>query len=178
MKKHVIWSNDPIIVDFDELAAIYKEEFAAENPGQDDPSSLEEFYAVAEQANADMFDDECANLNIDLPRPILVFGQLGLWDGVHVGYSVIESGNVADCLRRHFNCDYLTWYIDEENDLCMDGCHHDGRNYYTFRMFKEDTDEDEAEELFEKILDGKAEYADIAELTDPIGPYIAKIYGW
>lgn len=60
--------------------------------------SEEEKLQVMYEINNDFLDDDRRNLNIVLKHPILVIGDLGLWNGRHLGYMEIESGNIRDCL--------------------------------------------------------------------------------
>ena len=120
-------------------------------------------------------DDIRANLNIYTERPILIYADLGLWNGRRTGYKEITSRILSDC----FYSDYEpTWYVDENMDLrCID-IHHDGTNYYLYRTYKHDIDEDLIKELKQDIYEGKATRERVMELTDPIGPYIAEVYSW
>lgn len=67
------------------------------------------------EANADNLDDERCNLDIQLSAPILVIGDLGLWNGRRTGYKEINSGNVRDCL--YSDTDYTTWYVDKNGEV-------------------------------------------------------------
>ena len=115
------------------------------------------------------------DLNFELPREILIYADLGLWNGRRTGYKEITTGVLSNC----FYSDYEpTWYIDEDNDLrCID-IHHDGTNYYFYRMYKEGINDEEKDKLLDNIYRGVATEEDIMELTEPIGPYINEIYPW
>lgn len=115
------------------------------------------------------------DLNFELPRKILIYADLGLWNGRRTGYKEITSCNLSDCLYSGYE---PTWYIDEDNNLrCID-IHHDGTNYYLYRMYKEGISDEEKDELLENIYRGVATEEDVMELTEPIGPYINEIYPW
>ena len=60
--------------------------------------SEDELYEKMYDSNAVNLDDERYNLDIQLSAPILVIGDLGLWNGRRTGYREINSGNVRDCL--------------------------------------------------------------------------------
>ena len=79
------------------------------------------------EINGDYLDDERANLTVQLSQPILVVGDLGLWNGRRMGYKEIPSGNIRDCL--YSDTDYSTWYVDRLGDLRCDAIHHDGTNF-------------------------------------------------
>lgn len=128
---------------------------------------------LASYRDYERLDEIRDELNFELPREILIYADLGLWNGRRTGYREIESGVLSQC----FYSDYEpTWYVDKDNDLrCID-IHHDGTNYYLYRMYKEGISEEEKDELLENIYRGVATEEDIMELTEPIGPYINKIY--
>lgn len=163
---HVIWSNHDI--DYEDWREYLEEEYP-------DLSEDERYYKMLE-INDSYLDDERMNLNIQLSQPILLIADLGLWDGRHSGYKVIESGNIADCLRTHH--DYATFYVDRLGDFCCNDVHHDGTNHYLYRVFKEDVSEQQMENLEEKILRGTATRADITRITRRLGDEIGKVYGW
>lgn len=163
---HLIWSND--------LA--YEREWDEEMESlYPDATELERMEILYHQMQ---FDLECerANLNISLGMPIIVIADLGLWDGRKKGYKVIGTGNVSDCL--YDDCDYLTWYVDELGDLRCDATHHDGTNFYLYRVFRDGTTPAQMRNLEQKIYNGTVTWKDIARLTTKIGPAIAKVYGW
>lgn len=120
-------------------------------------------------------EDLRANLNFELPREILIYADLGLWNGRRTGYKEITSGKLSDCLYSDYD---PTWYVDEDMDLrCID-VHHDGTNYYLYRTYKPNIDEYLIEELKQEIYEGTATEEQVMALTDPIGPYIAEVYPW
>ena len=106
--RHVVWSNENL--DLEDWRADLEEE----HPGYSD----DKLYEIMCDTNASYLEDERANLNIQLAQPILVIAELGLWDGKHMGYKEIESGNVRDCL--YSNYDYTTWYVDRYGDFRCD----------------------------------------------------------
>lgn len=55
--------------------------------------------------------------------------------------------------------------------------HHDGTNYYLYRVFKEGASETQIENLQSKIYYGKATRSDITRVTKRLGDEISKIYG-
>ena len=128
------------------------------------------------EINSDYLGDERMNLNIQLDRPILVIGDLGLWDGRRSGYKEIESGNIRDCL--YADTDYSTWYVDKLGDLRCDAIHHDGTNHYLYRAYKDGVSESQIDLLKEKLYYGTATRADITRVTRRLGDDIAKVYGF
>ena len=163
---HLIWSNHDI--DYEDWREYLEEEYP-------ELSEDERYYKMLE-INDSYLDDERMNLNIQLSEPILLIADLGLWNGRHSGYKVIESGNIADCLRLHH--DYATFYVDRLGDLRCDDVHHDGTNHYLYRMFKEGSTEQQKENLEDKILQGTVTRADITRVTKRLGDEIGRVYGW
>lgn len=164
--KHLIWSNYNL--DYDD----WKEDLEAEYPELSDNERVELMYKL----NSDYLDDERANLNIELSRPILIIADLGLWNGRHMGYKEIRSGNIRDCL--YSDTDYCTWYVDKLGDLRCDAVHHDGTNHYLYRTYKDGVSEDQINNLKEKLYNGTATRADITRITKRLGDEIGKVYGW
>lgn len=163
--KFVIWSND---LDYED----WREDLEEQYPELTEDERLGVMY----ETNADYLDDERVNLNIQLDRPILVVGDLGLWHGRVMGYKEIPSGNIRDCL--YSDTDYTTWYMDGLGDLRCDAIHHDGTNHYLYRTYKSGVSEEQIANLKEKIYSGKATRKDITRVTRRLGDEIAKVYGW
>ena len=164
-RRHIIWQSDPDYAD-------WQEDLEAEYPELTDDERYEKMLEI----NGDYLDDERINLNIQLSRPILVIGDLGLWNGRRMGYKEIQSGNIRDCL--YSDCDYNTWYVDRQGDLRCEAIHHDGTNHYLYRAIKPEASEAQIENLKEKIYRGIATRADITRVTSRLGDEIGKVYGW
>lgn len=163
--RHVIWSDiDLDLDDWDELREEYPE------------YSEDDLYALAHEINGEYLDDERTNLDIQLSQPIVVIGDLGLWNGRRQGYKLIESGNIKDCL--YSDTDMTEWYVDRYGDLRADAVHHDGTNYYLYRVFKDGVTEAQKENLLEKVYRGRATRADITRVTRRLGDEIGRVYGW
>ena len=108
-------------------------------------------------------------------EPILVIALLGLWNGKCEGYAQVRSGKVADCLYSRYDPE---WYVTSDGEFMCADHHHDGTNYYWYRVWKKDVDEDQRDDLMDKIYCHSATSEEILALTNPIGPEIAKVYGW
>jgi len=163
--RHIIWSND---IDYDD----WREDLEEQYPDLTEAERMELMYEL----NGDYLDDERSNLDIQLSRPILVVGDLGLWHGRRMGYKEIPSGNIRDCLYSDY--DYTTWYVDRNGDFRCDDTHHDGTNHYLYRVYKDNISEAQKDRLKEKIYNGTATRADIARVTRRLGDEIGKVYGW
>ncbi len=164
--RHVVWGNIDIYSKdmLDDLAEDYPE------------LSEDELYAKLYEINDEYLDDERVNLNIQLSQPIIVIGDLGRWNGRVIGYKMIDSGNIKDCL--YSDTDMTEWYVDRYGDLRADAIHHDGTNHYLYRVFKDGVTEAQIENLQDKIYFGKATRADITRVTKRLGDEIGKVYGW
>ena len=165
-EKHVIWSNRDL--DLEDWRETLEENY----PEMDDYGLTDMMY----QANDDNLPDERANLDIQVGGDILVVADLGRWDGRVIGYKLIESGNIKDCL--YTNCDYCEWYVDRDGEFRCDESHHDGTNHIYYRKFREGVTEEQKEDLLADIYDHKAKQEDIDRLTDKLGEAIGKVYGW
>lgn len=164
--KHLIWG------DIDLNFADWVDDLRAEYPDLTEDGLYEKMCEI----NADYLDDERANLDIQLNQPIIAIADIGRWDGRYSGYGMIESGNIKDCLES--GMDYKEWFVDKEGDLRFKGIHHDGTNYYLYRVLKDNITDEEIEDFQDKIIEGKATKADIEKYTDRLGDEIGKVYGW
>ena len=165
--KHIIWSN------MDINPADYADWLHEEYPEVTDPGKQ---YALCCELNADYLNDERANLCVVLPNPIICIADLGLWNGRCMGYKMIESGNIADCLWDG-ECDYCEWYVDRYNDLRFTGVHHDGRNHYIYRELRDLSDK-QMENFLDKLHTGTLTRRDITRYTTSVGSHVNKVYGW
>ena len=165
-EKHIIWINYDL--DYDD----WKDDLEADYPDL----SEQERIALMYEINGDYLDDERMNLNVQLSAPILVIGDLGLWNGRRMGYKEIASGKISDCL--YSDTDYATWYVDRLGDLRCDAIHHDGTNHYLYRTYKPGVRQSQIDHLKEKLYFGTATRADITRITRRLGDDIAKVYGF
>ena len=80
-ERHVIWSNYGL--DYED----WRDDLEAEYPDLSENERISLMYEI----NGDYLDDERANLNVQLSQPILVVGDLGLWNGRRMGYKEIPA---------------------------------------------------------------------------------------
>ena len=165
-EKRMVWQD----IDLDIKDWI--DDLRAEYPDLGEDELIQKMYEI----NAEYLGDERDNLNIQCGSEIIVFGDIGRWNGRVCGYKIIESGNIRDCL--YSDCDMNEWYVDRNGDLCSTQIHHDGRNYLYYRKFKDGLSVDDRDDFLDKFCDGKATQKDIDRVTDKIGTIIAQVYGW
>lgn len=171
--RRIVWSDQNL--DIEDWRDGYKEYLEA-NELDLDPDDEQAIYEWMVETNEEYLTDERVNLNIQLSQPIIVIGDLGRWNGRVMGYKMIDSGNIKDCL--YSDTDFTEWYVDRYGDLRADAVHHDGTNHYLYRVFKEGVTESQMERLQEKIYMGKATRADITRVTKRLGDEIGRVYGW
>lgn len=171
--KNTIWSNR-----YDHIQAIVNDvsfqEWCEENDIEDDEYTRQR---EAEELNNEYLDDERANLNIVVPSPIIAIADLGLWNGRRMGYKMIESSNISDCLYTDRDIYDVEWYCDAY-DFRATMWHHDGMNEILYRMRKEDVSDYQWDDFLYKLYTGKAKRKDITRYTKSLQPFIAKVYGW
>lgn len=172
-ERHIIWSN--LSLDVDDWREAYKE-FLEANEIDADPNDENGLYEYMVETNDEYLFDERLNLDVRLSQPIIVIGDLGLWNGRRSGYKMIDSGNIKDCLFS--DTDYTEWFVDKYGDLRADAVHHDGTNHYLYRVYKDTATDSQIENLKAKIYDGKATRADITRVTRRLGDEIAAVYGF
>ena len=165
-ERHIIWTDYGL--DYED----WRDDLEADYPDLSEDERISLMYEI----NGDYLDDERANLNVQLSQPILVVGDLGLWNGRRMGYKEIPSGNIRDCL--YGDTDYSTWYVDRLGDLRCDAIHHDGTNHYLYRVYKDSASPSQIKLLKEKLYRGIATRADITRVTRKLGDDIAKVYGF
>lgn len=164
--KYTVWTD--YYLDLED----WRESLEEEYPGYSD----EELTDIMYKTNSSNIYDERANLDIQFSKPIIIIGDLGRWNGRVTGYKDIESGNIKDCL--YSDRDYNTWYVDDHGDLRCEAIHHDGTDYYRYRVFKPNVTEEQMESLKNKLYFGRATEKDITAVTNRLGDAIGKVYGW
>lgn len=133
----------------DDWRESYKD-FLEINEIDGNPNDEHELYEYMVETNSEYLSDERANLNVQLSQPIIVIGDIGRWNGRVMGYKMIDSGNIKDCL--YSDTDMTEWYVDRYGDLRADAVHHDGTNHYLYRVFKDNASPEQVERLQEKIF--------------------------
>lgn len=164
--KHTIWSNRNI--NPDDWRADYLDSMEIDEEDMDE-------YKLWDYINDTLsmyLDDERSNLNVPTDGRILVIGDLGLWNGRRQGYRICGQ-NVNEIFSSNY--DYTEWYSDGYNIRGID-VHHDGVNYYEYRVIREDRN---IQNLLDAIYNGeKITRKKLNYYTKSLHPYVAKIYGW
>lgn len=155
MSKHMIWTNFELPVIGDD-----------ERENYPDATDDEIQYIL----NDDQLYEERANLNVDAGGTIVVFGCIQRWDGTVYGYKVLDGTRLSDVLQFFPDDEYAEWYV-EDGELKGRGAHHDGTNYYTYRVLK---DQELADRLAHEFID----IEEVRRATEPLGPEVAKILKW
>lgn len=171
MKKKIIWSNTDLDIN-DDWKKAYKE-FLEINELDKDPNDENAIWDYMIETNDEYLDDERMNLNKNTDGRILVIADLGLWNGRRQGYKII-NGNIANILHDG-DANYIEWYGDGYNIKAI-AHHHDGTNYYEYRVIREDRNIDN---LLNAIYNGeKISRKKLNYYTKSLYPYVAEIYGW
>lgn len=127
---------------------------------------------LIQELNSEYLWDERSNLNKKIDGRILILGDIGRWNGRTNGYRVLDN-NIASILET--DCDFCKWYSDGYN-IRFKGHHHDGTNYYEYRVIREDRN---IENLLNDIYDGKEiSRKKLNYYTKSLHPYVAEVYGW
>jgi len=163
--KYTIWSSDINIEDWKDFL---EEEDLLE------ADEYEQYDAIYE-LNEEYLYDELDNINMDFNEGLIVFGDVGRWNGRSSGILYDDHTNLKECIQDIMNnsdCRDFDIYIDDE-DLTIKGTHHDGTNYYIIRRWLSDVDRDKTRELLEN---GEIRTDKVLELeTAPIGNKIKEV---
>ena len=164
--KRLIWSD--IRLDYED----WRNDLEAAHPDLTEAERIEIMY----ETNGYHLDDERRNLDIQLSGAIIVIADLGLWNGRRMGYKMIDSGNIKDCL--YADCESAEWYVDKNGDMRGTAHHHDGTNHYLYRAIKPNATDAQVERLQSRIYNRQVTRADITRVTERLGDNIGAVYGW
>ena len=172
MKKHTIWGN--INLNIEDWRDGYKE-FLELNDIDDDPNDEDAIYNWMYEMNGEYLGDEKMNLDKTVDGRILIIGDIGRWNGRVDGYKMLGS-NIKEIFNindRGF--DYAEFYSDGYNIRAIEH-HHDGTNYYLYRVIREDRNIDN---LLDAIYEGKEiSRSKLNYYTKSLHRDVAKVYGW
>ena len=172
MNKHIIWSN--LNLNADDWKDGY-EEFCESNNIEYDP---DDEYALCNwmyEMNGEYLHDEKMNLNKELEGKIICIADLGFWDGRKSGYKLLGTNinTIFDINSRGF--EYAEFYGDGK-DIRAKEIHHDGTNFYLYRVIREGRDIDKP---LDAIYDGEVISSQkLNYYTRSLYKDVAEIYGW
>lgn len=117
----------------------YRADFAEQGYTEEEIEDIIAYDIIEKERN------NLANMleSIEGEESILCLGDLGLWNGRAYGYRTIARW--ADILD--IACGHIEFYL-ENGCLRAKDSHHDGTNYYSFYIIK-----DENSEAFENLID-------------------------
>lgn len=152
-KKHTIWNSEINTKDWLD----------------EDGNEME--YDECVELNNNYLDDERMNLDVATDGEIILIADIGRWNGRITGYKM-KGHRISNILYSEVNGVLVDshWYSNGKDIVC-DETHHDGINYYRYRVVKPGRDIDK---LFEKPLTERR----IAYYTKSLLPYVAEVYGW
>ena len=170
--KHIIWSN--LNLDINDWKDGY-EEWCDINNIDYDPNDEEAIYDWMIETNNGYLGDEKMNLNHKVDGRILVIADLGQWNGRHSAYT-IRGNNINEIFNingRGF--DFAEFYGDGYNIRGVEH-HHDGTNYYLYRIIREDRNIDN---LLDTIYNGEEiSRSKLNYYTKSLYKDVAAVYGW
>jgi hypothetical protein len=157
----------------DEDAKQQYEEYAKE---YNETLSEEGYYEWLNADNGRWFEDERDNLNKPLDEDIIAIASLGLWDGRRSGYKMLGN-NLKSIFNCWKSCDDIKLYT-YKNNVLGEGIHHDGRNYITFRKFKQGLSDACKDKLLNAIYNGSIDMDKyIKRYTKSIYYDVKEVYG-
>lgn len=160
-----------------EYKSVYKAECEENFEKEDFEIWLQDTLAQEyEYLKEEVFNSELSTLD----EEIIVYAELGLWNGKKTGYKELETG-----LEGIFNGELTEITNDiqiyvEDGDIEILAPHHDGVNYYTVRAWKKTIAEARREKVKEKILEDMNyhdTYRPFYEATKPMGDVLLKALG-
>lgn len=167
--KHTIYNSDSTEFDFDEM----KKEISEVNDIPVEDISEKMVWDYINHSIENWYDDERLNLNQELDNFVICIADLGLWNGRRSAYKLLGK-NLNSIL--YSTGDFYEVYVEDGEVKARDG-HHDGTNYYTWRVLKKGLSRSKINELLESIVDGDAEDK-IRKCTKSLAPYVKRIYGF
>ena len=137
-----------------------------------------EKFGLCRELNDEYFEDERANLNMELEEDIIIIADIGLWFGRRTGYRELHDSNLSSVLNFESDCGYAEWYVDRYLNIRSRQSHHDGTHSLIYRMWKPGLSDEQKECFLDKMYYGKATSKDLTRYTKRLGDYVRKVYGW
>jgi hypothetical protein len=172
-KKRIIWSN--IDLNVEDWKEGYKQWLELNEIDDRDPEDEDDVYEWAVETNDEYLDDERENLNKLVDGRILVIGDIGRWNGRVDGYKIL-SNNINEIFNINSRGFAFAEFYGDGHNVRATEHHHDGANYYLYRIIREDRNVDKLLDAIyngEEITSSKLNY-----YTKSLYKDVAKIYGW
>lgn len=109
---------------------------------------------------------------VEVPNEIIVIADLGLWTGRQQAYRMLTNLQAA----LYSDCDMFEIGFDAYNLVARAG-HHDGTNYYTYRMFKDGISDQQKQNFRDLLYNAKATKQHISRYTTSLKPIVKKEMG-
>jgi hypothetical protein len=167
--KHTIFNSDSTAFDFDEM----KKEISENNDVPVEDISDEAVWDYISHSVENWYDDERLNLNQELDNFVICIADLGLWNGRRSAYKLLGK-NLNSILYN--TGDSYEVYVEDGEVMARDS-HHDGTNYYNWRVLKSGLSNAKVNDLLDSIVEGDAEEK-IRKYTKSLAPYVKRIYGF
>ncbi len=167
--KHTIFNSDSTAFDFDEM----KKEISENNDVPVEDISDEAVWDYIGHSIENWYDDERLNLNQELDNFVICIADLGLWNGRRSAYKLLGK-NLNSIL--YTTGDSYEVYVEDGEVMAKD-IHHDGTNYYNWRVLKSGLSNAKINDLLDSIVEGDAEEK-IRKYTKSLAPYVKRIYGF
>ena len=174
MKRYVIWDSDAVDEEFVRFERAEKE---FEYPDQTD----DWWWEFAKETNQEYLNYAKLDLSgIEFPKEIIIFAELGLWNGRKQAYGRTHTNRVSEVLKTGYlrGLSNIEYWVDAYGNLRAEESHHDGTNTYLFRVFKDSVSEETEQFILDKAARGILTKDDITRYTHRIGKEIADVYGW
>jgi hypothetical protein len=172
--KRLIWQNYDVSVDD------YEDFLNEEYPRITDEYEKQD---LCDGINNDYLEDERVNLNKELNTGIVIYGDVGRWDGIRKGHRFVCGNdgntkvfaNLSDVLCFEKDCELAEWYV-EYGEIKTTQCHHDGTHELTYRALVYDKDRISIYEIEDAFHKNAADA--IAKYTRSLAPDVCEVYGW
>ena len=166
VEEYTIWTSD-----------VYDEDYFAELRENYPDLSEDEIWSIAIDGNNETLDEIRANLSdVIFPNQIIIIGNIGRWNGPVNGYKILD-GKLSDCFQSFVHGDSELTFTFKDKDLHATEIHHDGRNYYRFRAFRDNMTEQQKQNFIHRVCSGVVTEHDIAYYTKTVMPYkIRKLF--
>jgi hypothetical protein len=114
------------------------------------------------EANYSNLEETLSNLNVS--DEIVVIADLGLWDGRRIAYKILDK-DASSIINDIDYYEYPEIEMNNNNELYATDIHHDGTNYYRFRVWRSGVSEKGKERFLENIYYGEVSEDEIIKYT-------------